>query len=64
MPITGATLASTMAKHDAAHGDEDDVIEVRCPECNALVRIARARAEADFKAKCPNGHEVPLAKAL
>lgn len=44
--------------------DDEDLVEVRCPECSATVRVPRAQAERDFKAKCPNGHEVPLAKAL
>lgn len=44
-------------------GDKD-VVEVRCPECNATVKVAREKAERDFKAKCPNGHEVALVKAL
>lgn len=57
MPITGATLPGTMPK-------DDEVIEVRCPECRAVVRVNRDKAERDFKAKCPNGHDVPLVKAL
>ncbi len=57
MPITGATLPGTMPK-------DDEVIEVRCPECREIVRIAREKAEREYKAKCPNGHEVPLVKAL
>lgn len=44
--------------------DEEDVVEVRCPECDAKIKIAREKAERDFKAKCPNGHEVPLVKAI
>lgn len=43
---------------------EDDVVEVRCPECGATVRVAREKAERDYTAKCPNGHEVKLVKAL
>jgi hypothetical protein len=43
---------------------DDEVVEVRCPECGAPVRVARAQAERDFKAKCPKGHEVPLVKML
>ena len=43
---------------------DEDVIEVRCPECGALVRITVAKAELENKATCPKGHEVPLAKAL
>ena len=44
--------------------DADDEIEVRCPECDAVVRVTVAEAERTNKAKCTNGHEVPLAKAL
>jgi hypothetical protein len=59
MRITcGATLSAMPSK------DADDEIEVRCPECGAVVRVAVAEAERTNKAKCPNGHEVPLAKAL
>ena len=43
---------------------EDDQVEVRCPECGAPVRVSVAEAERTNKASCPNGHEVPLAKAL
>jgi hypothetical protein len=44
--------------------DDEDIVEVRCPDCNATVRIRREKAEREFKATCPNGHEVPLVKAL
>lgn len=44
--------------------DEQTFVEVRCPQCNAQVRVEREKAERDFKAKCPKGHEVPLAKAI
>ncbi len=43
--------------------DEGEV-EVRCPECGAVVRIAVAEAEKTFTAKCPKGHDVPLVKAF
>ena len=56
--IAGATLSAMPSK------DADDEIEVRCPECDAVVRVTVAEAERTNKAKCPNGHEVPLAKAL
>jgi len=45
-------------------GEDDNIIEVSCPKCHEKVRITREKAEADYKAKCPKGHEVPLAKAL
>jgi uncharacterized protein (UPF0212 family) len=48
---------------DPPAGDED-VIEVRCPDCGATVRVARVVAERDMVAKCPKGHEVQLVKAL
>lgn len=44
--------------------EEEDMVEVRCPECGATVRVTVAEAERTNKAKCPKGHEVPLAKAL
>lgn len=43
---------------------DDEPIEVRCPECGATVRVDLTEAERTSKATCPNGHEVPLAKAL
>ena len=43
---------------------DDDIIEVKCPKCNAVVRVPREKAEKEYKAKCPKGHEVELAKAL
>lgn len=42
----------------------DEEIEVVCPECGAKVKVSEKKAEKDYKAKCPNGHEVPLAKAI
>ncbi len=45
--------------------DEDqDVVEVQCPQCKKAVRVSKAKAEKDMKAKCPNGHEIELMKAL
>lgn len=44
--------------------NDDEMIEVRCPKCREIVRVAREKAEREFKAKCPNGHDVPLVKAL
>lgn len=44
--------------------DDEDIVEVRCPECGAAVRLPRTQAEREYKAKCPKGHEVPLVKAL
>ena len=43
---------------------DDEELEIRCPECDATVRVAVAEAERTNKVRCPNGHEVPLAKAL
>jgi predicted RNA-binding Zn-ribbon protein involved in translation (DUF1610 family) len=54
----GATLVAMPSK------EEEDMVEVRCPECGATVRVTVAEAERTNKAKCPKGHEVPLAKAL
>jgi hypothetical protein len=44
--------------------DDAEQIEVKCPECGSLVRVTVAEAERTNKARCPKGHEVPLAKAL
>ncbi len=44
--------------------DDEDIVEVSCPECREKVRVPREKAERDFKAECPNGHEIPLVKAL
>lgn len=44
--------------------DDDDTVEVRCPECDEKVRLPREKAEREFKATCSNGHEFPLVKAL
>jgi phage FluMu protein Com len=43
---------------------KDDEIEVKCPECGAVVKVAREKAEREMKAKCPKGHEVVLFKAI
>lgn len=57
MAFGGASLSLMPTK------DEEEV-EVRCPECGATVRVPLAEAERTNTATCPNGHEVPLAKAL
>ncbi len=44
--------------------NEEDVIEVRCPECGATVRVPREKAEREYKATCPKGHEIELVKAI
>lgn len=41
-----------------------DELELTCPECGALVRVPEEKAEREMKARCPNGHEFPIAKAL
>ena len=62
-PLEREDSSATLQRMSVPEHDED-IVEVRCPECNVKVRIAREQAERDFKAKCPNGHEVPLVKAL
>jgi hypothetical protein len=42
----------------------DDVIEVKCPDCGANVKVDREKAEREFKATCPKGHEIQLAKMI
>ncbi len=44
--------------------EEDDIIELRCPDCGAVIRIPEKEAEEKNVAKCPKGHVVPIAKAL
>ena len=44
--------------------EEDDTVDVRCPRCKKMVRVSKAKAEAEMRVVCPNGHEIPLAKAL
>ena len=48
----------------SAMNKDDSVIEVRCPSCHERVRVAREKAEREFKALCPKGHEISLLKAL
>ena len=43
---------------------DDEDIELRCPECGAVIRVSVEAAERDNKATCPSGHVVPIAKAL
>jgi len=43
---------------------DDELIEVRCPECGSVIKITEEEAEEKNSAKCPKGHDVPLAKAL
>lgn len=67
MPITGALSSGpgqSATLRSMPKDDDKEQIEVRCPDCGAAVRIAVAEAERTNKATCPNGHEVPLAKAL
>jgi putative FmdB family regulatory protein len=39
-------------------------LEFRCPECGVKFEVSEKQAERDNKAKCPKGHEVPLAKMI
>lgn len=43
---------------------EEEIVEVRCPECGEIVRVPAEEAERTMRATCPNGHDVPLARAL
>ncbi len=43
---------------------KNDEIELTCPECKAKVAISVKEADEKMKARCPNGHEIPLVKAL
>jgi len=44
--------------------DDEDIVEVRCPDCNEKVRLSREQAERDFKATCSKGHEIPLVRSV
>lgn len=66
-PRTRARFEDTAngdARLPAMPKDDEDTIEVRCPECSEVIRLSRETAERDYKAKCSKGHEVPLAKAF
>ena len=39
-------------------------MEVRCPECKAKVKVKVEDAEQGKPVRCPNGHEIPMMKAL
>lgn len=41
-----------------------DTFEIVCPTCGAKVVVKEKDAERTMVARCPNGHEIPLAKAL
>jgi RNase P subunit RPR2 len=43
---------------------DKDFIEVKCPECGAVVRVPLEKAEREMRAQCLRGHDVPLVKAL
>jgi len=42
----------------------EDIIEVTCPKCGAKATVDKAKAEREYKATCPKGHEIPLAKMI
>ena len=44
--------------------DKRDQIEIVCPQCKRVVKIAAADAERKMKVTCPSGHEIPIVKAL
>lgn len=44
--------------------DDKEKVEVTCPKCGAVVRIAREKAEKENRVDCPKGHEIVLFKAL
>ena len=64
MPITGRRRWFGQCYALRMPKDDDEQIEVRCPECGAEVKVTVAEAERTNKARCPKGHEIPLAKAL
>jgi hypothetical protein len=42
----------------------DDVLELRCPVCKKKVQVKKRDADEEMLVKCPDGHEVPLVKAI
>jgi DNA-directed RNA polymerase subunit RPC12/RpoP len=42
----------------------DDVLELRCPECNKKVLVKKRDADKEMLVRCPDGHEIPLVKAI
>ena len=42
---------------------EKERVTVRCPKCNADVRVDE-KARASMIATCPNGHKIELVKAI
>ena len=44
--------------------DENVTIEIRCPTCKVKIAIAKREADRTMVARCPNGHEIPLVKAI
>jgi phage FluMu protein Com len=43
---------------------KSDEIEITCPECKRVVKVSVSEAERKMKVTCPNGHEIPIVKAL
>ena len=45
--------------------DDDEItIEIRCPQCKKPIKIKKRDADREMIARCPDGHEVPLVKAI
>lgn len=45
-------------------GGKSVEIEITCPQCKRVVKISANDAERKMKVTCPNGHEIPIVKAL
>jgi putative FmdB family regulatory protein len=60
--MRGATLF--VMSSSSASDPNDPKLEFRCPECGTKFEVSEKQAERDNKAKCPKGHEVPLAKMI
>jgi predicted RNA-binding Zn-ribbon protein involved in translation (DUF1610 family) len=43
---------------------DEEPIELRCPECGEVFRVEVEEAERESSARCPKGHDVPIAKAI
>ena len=49
---------------DKPADDDRETMEVRCPECKKRVKVSVAAVERGDPVRCPNGHDIPMMKAL
>jgi len=39
-------------------------MEIRCPQCKEKIKVSVADVEQGKPVRCPNGHDIPMMKAL